>query len=83
MEINTETDFQTGIMADLQGAKMSLIWGIEAHFMKYEQIDEAIEESIRQLKELNIVKVDDTLVHVGSMPLHLHGQTNMLKVSMV
>jgi pyruvate kinase len=68
---------------DFYFANYVLQHGIEAHFMKYEQIDEAIEESIRQLKELNIVKVDDTLVHVGSMPLHLHGQTNMLKVSMV
>ncbi len=63
--------------------KMSLIWGVGAHFMKYEQIDEAIEESTRQLKELNIVKEHDTLIHVGSMPLPLHGRTNMLKVSTV
>ncbi len=63
--------------------KMSLIWGVEAHFMKYEQIDEAIEESARQLKVSNKVNDGDMLVFVGSIPLNLHGRTNMLKVSMV
>ncbi len=61
--------------------KMSLIWGVEAHFMKYVEIDEAIEESTRQLKDLNKVTEGDKLVHVVSMPLHVHGQTNTLKVS--
>ncbi len=63
--------------------KMSLVWGVEAHYMTYDQIDKAIEESTQKLKELKMVIEGDTLVHVGSTPLHLHGRTNMLKVSLV
>lgn len=62
--------------------KMSLIWGVETYYTTYEQIDEAIAETTRKLKELYKVKEGDTLIHVGSIPLNLHGHTNMLKVSL-
>jgi pyruvate kinase len=64
--------------------KMSLVWGVEAFLVQsYEQVDLAIEESIRILKAQNLIIDGDTVVHVGSTPLSLHGRTNMMKASIV
>jgi pyruvate kinase len=64
--------------------KMSLVWGVRAFYVKsYDKIDEAIYESIQILKEKNMIKEGDTLVHVGSTPLNQRGRTNMMKVSYI
>lgn len=64
--------------------KLSLFWGVRAiYFDKYDNIDDAINYSINILKELNCIKADDIVVHVGSTPLHEKGSTNMLKISYV
>lgn len=64
--------------------KMSLVWGVETFYLQsYEQIDDAIDETIKTLKQNKLIKDDDTIVHVGSTPLHLHGRTNLMKVSFV
>jgi pyruvate kinase len=64
--------------------KLSLVWGVEAIYAKtHDQIDEAINESIATLKQKSLIDEGETIVHVGSTPLHLHGRTNMMKVSFV
>jgi len=64
--------------------KLSLLWGVRAFYIKtYDKIDEAIIETIRILKDNNLIKEGDTLVHVGSTPLNLKGRTNMMKISYI
>jgi pyruvate kinase len=64
--------------------KMSLVWGVESVYVQnYEQIDIAVCESIKILKDKGLIKDGDTIVHIGSTPLELHGRTNMIKVSYV
>jgi pyruvate kinase len=64
--------------------KLSLVWGVRAFYVKtYDKIDEAINESIRILRENNLIKDGDTLLHVGSTPLNLKGRTNMMKISYI
>ncbi|OFX43469.1 MAG: pyruvate kinase [Bacteroidetes bacterium GWA2_30_7] len=64
--------------------KLSLFWGVRAiYFDKYDNIDDAINYTINILKEMNCIKADDIVVHVGSTPLHEKGSTNMLKISYV
>ncbi len=64
--------------------KLSLVWGVIANYMEtYENLNDVLPHSIQILKEKNLAKEGDILVHVGSIPLKLHGKTNMLKVSEV
>lgn len=64
--------------------KLSPVWGVESfYFEKYDQIDQAISESINILKREGLIKDGDIVVHTGSTPLNLHGRTNMMKVSYV
>ena len=64
--------------------KMPLIWGAHAyHSEETNNIDEAIEHSIINLKERGYIKTGDVIVHVGSTPFDEKGQTNMIKLSYV
>ena len=64
--------------------KMALIWGAHAyHAEEADNIDEAIEQSIVNLKERGYIKTGDVIVHVGSTPFREKGQTNMVKLSYV
>ena len=64
--------------------KLSLVWGVRAFYVKtYDKIDEAINESIKILKDQKLIREGDTIVHVGSTPLNLKGRTNMMKVSYI
>ena len=64
--------------------KLSIVWGVRPHFVEtYENIDQAIAESIRILKEKGIIKEGEVIIHSGSIPLNLRGQTNMVKISYV
>lgn len=64
--------------------KISLIWGIRPFYLNtYDQLDNAIVESISILKEKSLLKDGDCVIHVGSTPLNLHGRTNMMKVSYI
>jgi len=61
---------------------LSLVWGVKVFYMQsFEQMEEAIRESIRILKENDLLAAGDCVVHVGSSPLNEHGKTNILKVS--
>ncbi len=64
--------------------KMALIWGAHAyHAEETDNIDDAISQSIENLKERGYIKKGDVVVHVGSTPFEEKGQTNMIKLSYV
>jgi pyruvate kinase len=64
--------------------KISLVWGIQPFYLStYDNSDKAIQESIEMLKDKKLLTEGDCVVHVGSTPLHLHGRTNMMKVSKI
>ncbi|MDR1866155.1 MAG: pyruvate kinase [Bacteroidales bacterium] len=64
--------------------KMALIWGAHAyHAEEVQNIDEAIDQSVENLKNRGYLKKGDVVVHVGSTPFEEKGQTNMLKLSYV
>ena len=63
---------------------LSLIWGIRAfHYDKTVSTDDTIQDVHEILKEKNLVEPGDVLINTGSMPLHEHGLTNMIKISRV
>jgi len=63
---------------------MTLIWGVRAFYLeKYEELEEAINESKKILKEKNLLNEGDCVIHVGSIPLNEHGKTNILKVGYI
>jgi pyruvate kinase len=64
--------------------KLSLFWGVSAfYYEKYEDIDDAINFTLDELKRRGYLSDDDIVVHVASTPLHERGQTNMMKISYV
>jgi pyruvate kinase len=61
-----------------------MVWGIQPFYLStYADLDKAIHESIEILKYKKLLKQGDSIIHVGSTPLSLHGRTNILKVSYV
>jgi pyruvate kinase len=65
-------------------SKMALVWGMHAyHCNEVNNIDQAIEQSIAELKKRGYVKSGDVVVLVGSTPFEEKGQTNMIKLSCV
>jgi len=64
--------------------KISMVWGIQPLYLSsYDDLDKAIHESIEILKAKKLLTKGDCVIHVGSTPLHLHGRTNILKVSKI
>jgi pyruvate kinase len=64
--------------------KISLVWGIRPFYAEiYDHLDQAILESVKILKEKELLSEGDCVVYIGSSPLNLHGSTNMMKVSYV
>jgi len=63
---------------------LSLLWGVRAfHFDEVDNVDAAIELSIKILKKKNVLKPGDYVIHVASTPMHISHKTNMLKVTKV
>jgi len=63
---------------------MSLVWGITVFYLDtFEEIEEAIRQSIIILKAKNILSEGDFVIHVGSSPLNQQGKTNIIKTSKV
>jgi len=64
--------------------KISLVWGIRPFYLDtYNHLDHAITESVKILRDKNLLLEGDTVIYVGTTPLSLHGSTNMMKVSYV
>lgn len=63
---------------------MSLVWGVRAFYLEeYDEMNSAIKLSKNILQDKGLIKEQDTIIHVGSIPLNKRGQTNMMKVSYV
>ncbi|HOV11792.1 MAG TPA: pyruvate kinase [Bacteroidales bacterium] len=64
--------------------QLSLMWGVKVFYLKsYENMEQAITESMRILREKKFLRKGERVIHVGSSPLNEHGPTNILKVSVV
>lgn len=64
--------------------RMSLVWGVRAYyFADCENINEYVDYSLEFLVSHNLVKKNDLVVHVGSIPIYKRGKTNMMKLSQV
>ncbi len=62
--------------------KMSVLWGTKAYFYEeFENTDEAIAESIKILREENVVDTGDNILHVGNIPIEKKGSANMIRLS--
>ncbi|MFT4016303.1 MAG: pyruvate kinase [Agriterribacter sp.] len=64
--------------------QLSLSWGVRAFFYDEEEnIDQIIYDMIQILKGRGFLKTGDTVVNTGSIPIHLHLPTNLLKITKV
>jgi pyruvate kinase len=64
--------------------RLSLVWGVRAFYMEnVNHINEAVTRSVELLKGEGLIKAGDIAVHVGSIPMAEHGQTNMMKIGYV
>ena len=62
--------------------QMSLVWGVEAFYYDgMESTDHTFHDIKAILKESGVVKKDDFVVKIASMPIEEKGFTNMLKIS--
>ena len=59
--------------------QLSLSWGVRAFF--YDE-EESIDQ-IQILKTRGFLKSGDTVVSTGSIPVHLHLPTNLLKITKI
>ena len=65
-------------------AQLNLVWGIRAfHYDKTVSTDDTIQDVHEILKKEELVSPGDVMINTGSMPLHDHGLTNMIKISKV
>ncbi|MEO0469356.1 MAG: pyruvate kinase [Bacteroidota bacterium] len=63
---------------------LNLVWGVRAfYYDKFVSTDDTIEDAKEILLKKGLVQVNDVLIHIGSMPIHERGRTNMLKISKV
>jgi pyruvate kinase len=64
--------------------KLSLVWGARAfYFADCDNINDYIDYSMNYLQSQNLIKKDQLVVHVGSIPLLSRGKTNMIKLTTV
>ena len=64
--------------------KISMVWGIRSFYLSTnDDLDKTIYKSIEMLKDKKLLTEGDCVIHVGSTPLHLHGRTNMMKLSKI
>ncbi|MDX1905960.1 MAG: pyruvate kinase [Bacteroidia bacterium] len=60
---------------------LNLIWGVKPFFYdKFVSTDDTIQDVQDILREKGLLEVNDIIVNTGSMPLHEHGLTNMVKI---
>jgi pyruvate kinase len=63
---------------------LSLCWGVRAfYYDKFVGTDTTVRDVIRILKEKGLIKPNDMIVNIGSMPLAARGRANMMKVTVV
>lgn len=63
---------------------LSLVWGIRGYYYdKYESTDDTITDLKNFIKGLGLVKDDDLVINIASMPMKEKGRTNMMKLSYI
>lgn len=63
---------------------LSLVWGVRGfYYNKYESTDKTITDLKDFLKLGNLVKQDDMVINIASMPMGEKGRTNMMKLSYI
>ena len=63
---------------------LSLVWGVQGfYYDKYESTDQTIDDLKALIKEKKLVKNDDLVINIASMPMKEKGRTNMLKLSYI
>lgn len=63
---------------------LSLVWGVRSLvYDKFTTTDETISDTVKILKEKNLVQKGEVIVNTGSMPIHKRYRTNMVKVTLV
>jgi pyruvate kinase len=63
---------------------MNMLWGVQCfYYDRFTTTDETIEDCTEILKNSGFVKVGDSIINTGSMPLGKRYRTNMLKITEV
>lgn len=63
---------------------LSLVWGVRGfYYDKYESTDKTIEDVKEFLKVQNLVKENDLVIHIASIPMKERGRANMIKLGIV
>lgn len=63
---------------------MSLVWGVRGfYYNSYVSTDETIKEIKEFLKKNDLVKPDDLIINIASIPMQEKGRANMLKLSYI
>jgi pyruvate kinase len=63
---------------------LSLIWGVLGfYYNKFDSTDNTIEETQNILIKENLIKRDDFVINIASMPIKEKGMTNMLKLEKI
>ena len=63
---------------------LSLVWGVRGfYYNKYESTDQTITDLKEYIKEKGLVKQDELVINIASMPMKEKGRTNMMKLSYI
>ncbi len=63
---------------------LSLVWGVRGfYYNKYESTDQTISDLKDFIKDKGLVKQDDMVINIASMPMKEKGRTNMMKLSYI
>ena len=63
---------------------LSLVWGVRGYYYdKYESTDQTIDDLKNIIKKAGLVKNDDLVINIASMPMKEKGRTNMMKLSYI
>lgn len=64
--------------------QFSLVWGVRAFIFSMSQSsDEFFDKTTAYLLEKDLIKKNDILIHIGSIPIPQKSDTNMMKISYV
>ncbi len=65
-------------------SKMSLLWGVKSFYFDFNKpIDDAIDYTIKFLKDRKEIQNNSIVIHVGNTPLNKKEKANMLKITYV
>lgn len=63
---------------------LSLVWGVRGYYYnRYESTDQTITDLKDYLKDEGLVRQDDLVINIASMPMKEKGRTNMMKLSYI